>query len=105
MADEREAQLRKKAEDLFSEGKVNLVIGYGTNAIGEVRPLLARNVEDARRLVWNSSCVHNLAGYLTREPVASILRRGEKVALVVKGCDDRAVVTLIQEGQVRAAAA
>jgi ferredoxin len=97
---ERGAALREKAEGLLSAGAVKLIIGYGNTAGGEVRPLIARTPEDAGGLVWNSACVHNLAGYLTREPVASILRRGEKVGVVVKGCDDRAVVTLIQEGQV-----
>jgi formate dehydrogenase subunit beta len=100
MADGREAVLRRKAEALLSEDKVKLIIGYGTNAAGEVRPLLARTPGDAHRLVWNSACVHNLACYLTREPVSSVLRRGDRVAIVVKGCDDRAVVTLIQELQV-----
>jgi ferredoxin len=100
VAREREVALREKAESLLSEGNLRLVIAYGTNALGEVRPLLARTAEDARNLVWNSSCVHNLAAYLTREPAASILRRGEKIGIVVKGCDARAVVTLIQEGQV-----
>jgi len=100
VVDEREGALRQKAEDLLSQGGVKLVIGYGKNALGEVRPLLARTRAHARSLVWNSSCVHNLAVYLTREPAAGILRRGEKVAVVVKGCDARAVVTLIQEGQV-----
>jgi formate dehydrogenase subunit beta len=95
---EREAALRKKAEGLLSAGKVKVIIGYGTAAAGEVRPLLARTPEDARRFVWNSC--HNLAAYLTREPVAAILRRGEHVGIVVKGCDDRAIVTLIQEGQI-----
>jgi len=97
---EREAALREKAETLLVEGKVRLIIGYGTNASGEVRPLVARTSEEARGFVWNSSCVHNLAAYLTREPVAAMLRRGEHVGIVVKGCDARAVVTLIQEGQI-----
>jgi len=97
---EREAALRKRAEDLLSEGKVSLIIGYGTNASGDVRPLVVWTPSVARNLIWNSACIHNLAAYLTREPVAAILRRGEHVGVVVKGCDARAVVTLIQESQV-----
>jgi formate dehydrogenase subunit beta len=100
VADEREAALKKKVEELLFQSRVKLCIGYGTSPSGDVRPLLARTPEDARKLLWSSACVHNLAGYLTREPVAGVLRRGDKVGIVVKGCDARAVVTLIQEGQV-----
>jgi formate dehydrogenase subunit beta len=97
---EHEDALRKKAKDLFSGAKVKLIVGYETSPSGSVRPFLARSGEDASRLVWSPACVHNLAAYLTREPVASVLRRGETVGIVVKGCDARAVVTLIQEEQV-----
>lgn len=100
MTDAREARLREKAEDLLSGGRVELIIGYGTAATGGVRPCFVRGPQDARSLVWNSGCVHNLAGYLTREPVAGILRRGGKVGVIVKGCDARAVVTLVQEKQI-----
>jgi formate dehydrogenase subunit beta len=100
VADEREARLRERVEELLSEGKVKLVVGYGTGASGEVRPMLVRTPEEARKLVWNSACVHNLASYLTHPPVAGVLRGGEKVGVVVKGCDARAVVTLIQERQI-----
>jgi formate dehydrogenase subunit beta len=100
VTDRREADLRKKAEDLLSGGRVELILGYGIAPSGEVRPLIARTADDARRLVWSPSCVHNLVGYLTREPAAALLRRGKKVGVVVKGCDARAVVTLIQEEQV-----
>jgi ferredoxin len=100
VADGREAELRQKAKALLSEGRVELILGYGPIASGGVRPFMVSSPEDAGRLVWNSECVHNLAGYLTREPVAKILRRGGSVGIIVKGCDARAVVTLVQEKQI-----
>src|SRR5208337_509738 len=48
--------------------------------------------EDVNRLVWNSFSEINVARYL--------VKRKEKVALVAKGCDSRALVELIKENQV-----
>jgi ferredoxin len=100
VTDTRQAQLRDRSQDLLSDGRVELIVGYGIGASGDVRPCFVSAPEEAQRLVWNSACVHNLAGYLTREPVAGILRRGGRVGVVVKGCDARAVATLVRERQV-----
>ncbi len=53
-------------------------------------PLFIRSAEDVDRLVWGPLNVHNLANYLA--PM-----RGRKVGVVVKGCDSRSVVELLQE--------
>jgi formate dehydrogenase subunit beta len=95
-----EKALREKAADLLSGDAAEIVIGYAAGPDGEPRPFLARTEEDAGKLIWTPRCVHNLAAYLTREPVAGILRRGGRVGIVLKGCDARSVVTLVQEKQV-----
>jgi formate dehydrogenase subunit beta len=95
-----QAVLREKATHLLADGTAGIVVGYAFTPSGEVRPFLARTAQDAARLVWNPRCVHNLAVYLTREPVAGMLRQGGRVAVVLKGCDARSVVTLVQEKQV-----
>ncbi|MFV0423726.1 4Fe-4S dicluster domain-containing protein [Oleidesulfovibrio sp.] len=60
-----------------------------------MRPLYIREEQDIERLVLNPLCVHSLATYLP-----GLLRGGgneKKVGIVVKGCDSRAVIQLIQE--------
>jgi len=55
-------------------------------------PVFIRKPEEVERLIWDASCENNLAVFLPKF-------RGKKVGIVVKGCDARAVVGLIQEGQ------
>jgi len=85
-------RLRQTAARLLSEGKVQLVIGYG--AAG--RPALITKAEDAEKLEWNDRCLANLAVYLTRKEVKAL----GKAAIVVKGCDERALVVLEKESQI-----
>jgi ferredoxin len=93
--------MREEAARLLSGGHVEVVLGYGAGHEGSgVRPLFAGTPEEAEGLVFNPACVHNLATYLSREPCRQILLRGGKVGLVAKGCDARALVVLLQEGQI-----
>ena len=46
--------------------------------------------KDVDELIWNPLCVQNLATYLPAMP-------DKKVGVVVKGCDSRSVVELLQE--------
>jgi ferredoxin len=90
-------ELRALARDLLTKGTVSVFVGYGAGSVsGRAAPLVITSAERAGELVWNKYCLNNLAVYLTRTEVT---KRG-KVAIVVKGCDARAVVTLLQEGQV-----
>ena len=53
-------------------------------------PLFMRSEADVDKLEWSPLNVHNPAVYLP--PF-----RGKKVGVVVKGCDSRSVVELLQE--------
>ena len=89
-----EQQLQKIAADLLSSKKVDLVIGYETGSAGiGVRPAFIRDAAHADRLVYNPLCGHNLSVFLNRH-------KGQKVAIVLKPCDTRSVVGLIQERQI-----
>jgi ferredoxin len=57
-------------------------------------PLFMRKPEDVDRLIWGPLNVYNTATYLSGF-------RGKKVGVVVKGCDSRSVVQLIQEKLVK----
>lgn len=83
-------ELRAEARKLLTEGAVKVVIGNGTRG-----PVLVTRPEDADKLVWNNHCTANLAMYLKRKEVKALGRP----ALVVKACDERALVVLEKESQ------
>lgn len=90
-------ELRAKARELLESKTVSVVIGYGQGSTPTItRPVFIRKPEDVHMLIWNKYCYNNLAYYLTKKDV---LRLG-KPALVVKGCDVKAVMVLVQESQV-----
>ncbi|TVM17872.1 4Fe-4S ferredoxin [Oceanidesulfovibrio indonesiensis] len=70
---------------------VKHVIGWqrGYHAVRS-SPLFIRNQEDLDKLIWDRTCYQNLASYLTST-------RGERVGIIVKGCDSRSVNQLLQE--------
>jgi ferredoxin len=89
-------ELIQKARELLETGQVKLVIGYEAGSVPfKSTPLFADTPEEAERLVWNPTCVNNLAVYLPQA-----VSRG-KVAVVVKPCDVKSVVELIRENQIK----
>ena len=51
-----QSAIRAAAENFLKERRVNMVIGYGVNSLGETSPEFVRDMEHARELVWNNSC-------------------------------------------------
>ena len=90
-----ENELRQKAKELLESGGVKAVIGYEAGSMPfKSTPLFARTPEEAERLVWDPTCVNNLAVYLP-----ATVKEG-KVAVVVKPCDVKSVVELAKEHQI-----
>ncbi len=77
--------IRKALPDL------DLVLGWreGYDAL-HAPPYHIRRQEDLEHLVFGPMCVNNLASQLMH-------LRGKKVGIIVKGCDARSVVELLQE--------
>ncbi len=75
--------------------ELDCVIGWqeGYDAAHTV-PIFMRTPEDVDRLVWGPFNVNNPATYLPDF-------KGKKVGIVVKGCDSRSVVELLQEKLVK----
>ena len=72
--------------------ELELVIGWERSFDeGRATPLFMRAPEDVDRLILDARCEQGLPVYLTG-------LRGQKVGVVVKGCDSRAVVQLAREG-------
>ncbi len=92
-------EVRRIARELLQSGQVTRVIGYEEGKRGAVRPLVARTVEEAGRLVFDERCVHNLALYLLDcKPHDNA--PWPAVAVVLKPCDARALNVLSLEHQV-----
>jgi ferredoxin len=89
-------ELRDLARSLLSSGEVQMVLGWEDGRRG-ARPAFITSPDDADRLIFDTRCVHNLATYLNpRRPQVTELG---KVAMVVKGCDVKAVAGLLREAQ------
>jgi len=95
-------QLRETVKKIVSRDDVKYVIGYEKGTYGfQVAPSFAFTSEDVDKFVFSPLCVNNLAVYPMLEEKLP-LPKGEKedkrkIGLVVKGCDSRAIVQIIQE--------
>lgn len=87
--DELKAAIKAKLPEL------DCVIGWkqGYDA-AHAAPLFMRTEADVDQLIWGPLNVSNPATYLPS-------LKGKKVGIVVKGCDSRSVVELLQEGLIR----
>jgi ferredoxin len=84
--DELKAQIAGRLPDL------DMVIGWGHGYDSLHRtPVFITDAADLDKLTFDPLCVHNLSTYLTR------YGSGKKIGVVVKGCDSRSVVELVQE--------
>ena len=87
------AEVRKVAGSLLRSGKADVVLGYEWGPLPlRARPTFVRSPDEVDRLIWNPCCQNSLSPYL--------LAGEEKVAILAKGCDARAVVAMIAENQV-----
>lgn len=85
--------IREIAKKLLEEKKVDLVVGFAQGSLPlRSTPYFARTPEQADNLIWGATCENNLANF--------VRKRSEKVAVIAKGCDVRAIVALIKEGQI-----
>ncbi|OIN99011.1 MAG: 4Fe-4S ferredoxin [Desulfovibrionaceae bacterium CG1_02_65_16] len=71
--------------------KLDFVLGYGRGFDAlHATPITVRTEADADKLIFDATCVENLATSL-------YAMRGKRIGIVVKGCDSRSVVELMQE--------
>jgi len=92
--------IRAKAKELLASDQVGCVIGYEVGPRGITRPAFVYTPEEAERLVWNTSCTHNLTVYLAEKlKPAKGNGRPNPIAILVKPCDSRAINVLLVEKQ------
>lgn len=86
--------LRTEASRLLAENLVDTIIGFEPeDAPLRPQPVFISSVAEVDRLIINGFCQNNLARYLTRVP------KDKKIAIMVRGCESRAVHALIVENQ------
>ncbi|MBN2204710.1 MAG: 4Fe-4S dicluster domain-containing protein [Thermoleophilia bacterium] len=95
-APDETGDLHGVARHVLAKGEADVVIGWEEGRRG-VRPAFVTTPDDVERLVFDTRCVHNLATYLNprRRQVAALGRP----AVVIKGCDAKAVAGLLREAQ------
>lgn len=91
-------ELQELARRLLADSTVKVVVGWEEGPRG-IRPAFVTDPDRADRLVFDERCTHNLASYLS--PRRPHLARLGRPAVVVKGCDARAVAGLIRESQIK----
>jgi formate dehydrogenase subunit beta len=86
-------KLRLEARALLEQNKVDCIIGFEPGSLKfTTTPLITKNKDDTDRLVINPFIANNLSVFLTEI-------KG-RVGIVVKGCDSRSIVSLLQDKQV-----
>ena len=95
-------KLRKTAAEVVSRDDVKYLIGWRRGTFGyRVAPHFIEDAAGVDELIFSPLCIANLANYLTLTEKLPVPRGQEadtrKVALLVKGCDSRAVAQLIVE--------
>lgn len=93
--------IKKEAKRILKEGKVKYIIGYkkSTNGLMSV-PAFIESPIDVENLIWDPTCVYNLTRFLVDEKRRKAREKKpdeRPVGIVVKGCDSRAIIVLLQE--------
>ncbi|ACB86215.1 4Fe-4S binding protein [Natranaerobius thermophilus] len=90
------AELRKIAKNLLSSGQVDMVLGYTQGELPyQTVPFVASSEEDVENLVFDGFSDKALSKYLLEDNFQS-----KKIALVLKGCDSRALKLMLEESRV-----
>lgn len=93
--------LKKEAKKVLEDGKVKYVIGYERSGNGLIPvPTFINKSENVERLIWDPTCTYNLTRFLVDEKRRKAREKKpdeRPVGLIVKGCDSRALVVLLQE--------
>ena len=95
------AALQDKAKQLLESKQVSCVVGYEVGSRGFTRPAFIYQVNDVERLVWSQACTHNLTSYIRHilQGISDDETTTQRVAVVIKPCDSRAINVLLSENQ------
>lgn len=90
-------KMRQTARGLLEKGEVGYIIGWGNGHFAnQTMPVFIKDAADTDKLVWTEYCLNTLAKYLLDDRLPQ-----QKIGLMVRGCDSRAVNRLIQDHQIK----
>jgi len=91
---ELEKKLKQAVKELFKEQRADLILGFEAGSLKfTTSPLITGDARRVDNLVINPFIVNNLANFLVGQ-------KG-RIAIVVKGCDSRSIVSLIQDNKIK----
>lgn len=95
-------RLRDKAKELLVSDDVRRLIGWKRGTCGyEAAPVVLKQAPDVDQLIFDGTCVQNPATHITLEEKLPVPRGQDpdtrRIAVMVKGCDSRAVVQHLVE--------
>ncbi len=95
MKQKQTALIQDEVRSLLTRGEIDLFIGYkaGSNPL-RISPCIVQDEGEVEQLVWNLSCINNLVASLHKYA-------GQKVGILVKGCDSQSLIELLKLHQVR----
>jgi len=86
-------KLKNEILKILEKKDVKHVICYTAGSYGfQTRPFFISKKEDIEKIIFSPLCLHNLSLYVNNNDE-------KKIGVVVKGCDSKSVVQLIQEKQ------
>lgn len=89
-------ELREAVRHLLTSGHIEVMLGWKCNShTGGVRPAVFKKKDDVSDVVFNENCIQNLTTFLPR-----LLCRYNRIGVVLKTCDGRSLVSLIQENKI-----
>ncbi len=96
------SKFHETVKEIVKREDVKYVIGYEKGTYGfRVAPSFAFAPEDVEKFIFSPLCVNNLVGYFMLEEKLPLGKNEEedtrKVGIIVKGCDSKAIVQIIQE--------
>jgi formate dehydrogenase (coenzyme F420) beta subunit len=104
-----EKKIREEAKKLLADKKVDVVIGYERGTLPlTATPCFVSDENDAGKLVFDATCVQNLAKYAhdiisshrdSQKKVKPEDRKKKVVGIVARGCTTRSLVIQLQERQ------
>lgn len=104
-----EKKIREEAKKLLADKKVDVVIGYERGTLPlTATPCFITDENDADKLVYDATCVQNLAKYAhdiisshreSQKKVKPEDRKKKVVGVVARGCTSRSLVIQLQERQ------
>ncbi|MHB8806343.1 MAG: 4Fe-4S dicluster domain-containing protein [Anaerolineaceae bacterium] len=94
MPNTRDQKIQTEAKRLLKDGVVDVVIGFKKGTLPyKMQPCFIQHADQVDLLEMNGLCSNNLAVYLNHRP------KGEKTAIVCRGCESRAIQTLVLENR------